>query len=98
MRIWILFLTPQRTQNGMVATSQHLAALSGLNILKMGSNTIDAAIPTAACLIVVEPTSNGIGGDTFALVWVKIMRLPGNGKKARRLIWSPDFQNIMQKH
>ncbi|MFN2363522.1 MAG: gamma-glutamyltransferase family protein, partial [Halarsenatibacteraceae bacterium] len=59
------------SKNGMVATSQNLAAQAGLNILKNGGNAIDAAIATAATLTVVEPTSNGIGSDAFALVWVK---------------------------
>lgn len=58
-------------KNGMVATSQILAAQAGLEILKQGGNAIDAAIATAACLTVVEPTSNGIGGDAFALIWTK---------------------------
>ncbi|WP_274363209.1 gamma-glutamyltransferase family protein [Paenibacillus thermotolerans] len=58
-------------RKGMVSTTQPLAAQAGLDILKRGGNAIDAAIATAACLTVVEPNSNSIGGDTFALVWAE---------------------------
>lgn len=58
-------------KKGMVCTSQPLAAQAGLDIIKKGGNAIDAAIATAACMTVLEPTSNGIGSDSFALVWVK---------------------------
>lgn len=57
--------------NGMVATGSNLAAAAGLEILQKGGNAIDAAVATAAALTVTEPTANGLGSDSFALVWVK---------------------------
>ncbi len=62
---------PLCSKQGMVATSQPTATQAGISILNQGGNAIDAAIAMAASLTVVEPTSNGIGGDAFALVWTK---------------------------
>src|SRR4026209_128362 len=56
-------------KNGMVALSQPLATLAGLEILINGGNAIDAAIATAAVLGVVEPSSIGIGSDAFCLFY-----------------------------
>ncbi|HEX9788382.1 MAG TPA: gamma-glutamyltransferase [Candidatus Binatia bacterium] len=56
-------------KNGMVASSQPLATLAGVQTLMNGGNAIDAAIATAAVLGVVEPSSIGIGGDAFCLFY-----------------------------
>src|SRR5262245_21158605 len=72
---------------GVVATSQPLAAQAGLAILREGGNAVDAAIAAAVTLTVVEPTSNGIGSDAFALVWdgMKLHGLNGSGRSPRGL-------------
>lgn len=62
-------VTPVYAARGMCATSNHLAAQAGLDTLKRGGNAFDAAIACAACLTVLEPQSNGVGGDAFALIW-----------------------------
>lgn len=78
---------PVYAKNGMVGTSQPLATQAGLSILQKGGNAIDAAIATAACLTVVEPTTNGIGGDCFALVWIKdkLYGINGSGKSPQSI-------------
>lgn len=74
-------------KRGMVCTSQPLASQAGLTILQQGGNAIDAAIATAICQTIVEPTNNGLGSDCFALVWTggKLYGLNGSGYAPQRL-------------
>jgi gamma-glutamyltranspeptidase/glutathione hydrolase len=71
-------------RNGVVATSQPLAAQAGLQILKQGGNAFDAAVATAAVMNVVEPESAGVGGDVFVIAWLakerKLIALNGSGR------------------
>src|ERR1700722_18581683 len=64
---------PSRRQpilaRNVVATSQPLATQAGVAALQAGGNAVDAALATAIALTVVEPCSNGLGSDLFALVW-----------------------------
>ena len=73
--------------HGMVATSQPLAAQAGLDILKKGGNAVDVAIAANAVLSVVEPMSNGPGGDLFAIYWSqkdkKLFGLNASGRSPR---------------
>jgi gamma-glutamyltranspeptidase/glutathione hydrolase len=69
-----------------VATSQSLGTLAGMEMFLAGGNAVDAAIATAIALTVVEPTSNGIGSDAFALVWDgKLHGLNASGQSAQNL-------------
>src|SRR3954451_8586049 len=52
---------------GIVATSQTLASQAGAQVLARGGSAMDAAIAANAVLGVVEPESNGLGGDLFAI-------------------------------
>ncbi len=56
-------------EHGMVCAAQPLAVQAGLEILKAGGTAADAAIAVNACLGLMEPTANGLGGDLFAIVW-----------------------------
>jgi gamma-glutamyltranspeptidase/glutathione hydrolase len=80
----------------VVATSQALASQAGLRMLLKGGNAVDAAIAAAAALTIVEPVSNGLGSDTFAILWDGKALHGLNSSGVAPAAWTPDY--FRRKH
>ncbi|MFZ0231411.1 MAG: gamma-glutamyltransferase family protein [Mycobacterium sp.] len=78
----------------VVCTSQPLAAQAGLRMLADGGSAVDAAIATAIALTVVEPVSNGIGSDAFAIVWDGRQLHGLNASGRSPAAWTPEYFGV----
>ena len=80
----------------VVATSQALASQAGLRMLLKGGNAVDAAIAAAAALTIVEPVSNGLGSDNFAILWDGKELHGLNSSGVAPAAWNPGY--FRRKH
>lgn len=75
--------------SGAAGSAHPLATQTGIEILKRGGSAVDAAVAMNACLGFLEPTSCGLGGDCFAMLWDpnqgKVVGLAGSGAAPRKL-------------
>jgi len=94
--------SPALGQKGMVCSASPLAASAGINILLQGGNAFDAAIAVAAAETVTIPTSCGLGGDTFAILYHaesgRVIGLNGSGGAPSGatpdLFWSQGYSKM----
>ncbi|MEO8856815.1 MAG: gamma-glutamyltransferase family protein [Burkholderiaceae bacterium] len=75
----------------VVSTSQPLAAQAGLRMLQKGGNAVDAAVATAAAMTIVEPVSNGLGSDNFAILWDGKELHGLNASGVAPATWCPEY-------
>lgn len=76
---------------GVVTSGHYLATAAGFRIMEQGGNAIDAAAAMGFCLNLLEPQSNGIGGEVPTLIYSakarKTFAISGMG-------WSPKALTI----
>ncbi len=89
-------------RHGMVCTSVPAATQVGLDILKRGGSAVDAAIAANATLGLMEPVSNGIGGDLFAIVYSgrenKLSGINGSGRSPLGLSYDQMRTELAKLH
>ena len=75
----------------VVSTSHPAGAQAGLRMLLAGGNAVDAAIAAAAAMTIVEPVSNGLGSDAFAIVWDGRQLHGLNAAGRAPSAWTPEY-------